>query len=140
MGRFKISYTLDKNLKPEEVDISESKEVKITDSRGELPDLVVADEDTARKYIDYFNQPKKEQAINQTFKFIHGELDKIDDVNSKLIRPEETVYYTDDDNGEPIYHMALKDRLFFDGYLANVRESRKRVDNYLEKLQRILLE
>ena len=101
MGRFKISYTLDKNLKPEEVDINESKEVKITDIMGELPDLVVADENTARKYIDYFNQPKKEQAINQTFKFIHGELDRIDDMNSKLIRPEETVYYTDDDNGEP---------------------------------------
>ncbi|MBQ2652552.1 MAG: hypothetical protein IJF83_03265 [Methanobrevibacter sp.] len=140
MVRFKISYTIDKNLKPEEVDVDKHKEVKITDLTGVLPDLVVADENVARKYIECFNQPKKEAAINQTFKFIKGELDRVDDMNSKLIKPEETVYYTDTDDGEPVYHMSLKDRLFFDGYHANVRESRKRVDGYLEELQRILLE
>jgi len=140
MGRFKIAYNIDKDLKPEEVDVSKAKEIKITDLTGTLPDLVVADEAVARKYIEYFNQPKKEQAIDRTFKYIHSELNKVDEMNSALVKPKETVYYTDDDDGEPIYHMALKDRLFFDGYLENVRRSRKQVDNYLNELQRILLE
>lgn len=140
MSRFKIAYNIDKNLKPDEVDVSKAKETKITDLTGALPDLVVADEKVARQYINYFNQPTKEEAINRTLKYIQGELSKVDEMNIALVKPKETVYITDTDDGEPIYHMALKDRLFFEGYQVEVRQSRKRVENYLKELQRILLE
>lgn len=138
MTRFKISYTISKNLKPDEVDLKEVRDVKITDICGVLPDLSVGDEEIAREWIKYFNTPEdKMRKFEMLSKSIKGTLTGLNDLNSKLVKPEEDKYF-DEESETDVYIMPLEKRLFYDGYLQEVRVKTNSIYNNLDELQKLI--
>jgi len=139
MVRFKIGYSLDKDLKPEEVNIAEAKEIKIIDLREKLPDLIVKEEKVARAWLTYLNDSSRETAIDQHIKGIKNDFEHFSDVSMKLIRPKEDEYY-DEAIEEYVKVMDLKDRLFFDGYIAQVNKTRNNINGKLSALKNLIME
>ena len=138
MTRFKISYNISKNLKPDEVDLKKVSDVKITDACGVLPDLSVGDEKIAREWIKYFNTPEdKMRKFEMLSKSIKGTLTSLNDLNSKLVKPEEDKYF-DEELEEDVYIMPLEKRLFYDGYLQEVRVKTKSIYNRLDELKKLI--
>ena len=140
MGRFKISYTISKNLKPDEVNLKEVRDVKITDMCGVLPDLIVGDEKTAREWIKYFNTPQdKIHSFEMLSNSIKGTLTGLNNLNEKLVKPEEDHYY-DEELEEDVHIMPLEKRLFYNGYLQEVRVKTKSIHNDLDELKKLLFD
>lgn len=139
MGRFKIGYSLEKDLKPEEVNIAEAKEIKIIDLREKLPDLVVKEEKVARAWLTYLNDSSREADIDQHIRGIKNDFEQFSDVSMKLIRPKEDKYY-DEAIEEYVQVMDLKDRLFFDGYIAQVNKTRSNINGKLSSLKNLIME
>lgn len=141
MVRFKIGYHLDKDLKPEEVNIAKSKEVKIIDIKEELPDLIIKDESVAREWLNYLNtSPDKEYEINNHIASIKSYFEKYADINTELIKPKETKYVVDDDEEYEYYEMELTDKLFYEGYKAELNRTRNNINGHLTALKNILME
>ena len=98
-SRFQLAYGKGETLTPEELKKLElkDKEIKIKDNTGELPDLIVNDVGTARKYIDYMNRPQDEKKITDLVLNIRGTLEKLNNLNQALIQPEKIIIGEDEE-------------------------------------------
>lgn len=139
MSRFKIAYGLDKNLKPGEINIAQAKTVKIIDLRKELPDLIVADEKTAREWIKYWDNTDKESSIDQYIIGIKRDFATYVDLNTDLIEPKGKNYY-DEDTEEYVQVLDVKDKLFYKGYLEECRKTEANINGKLSALKNLILE
>lgn len=138
MTRFKISYNISKNLKPDEVDLKKVSDVKITDACGVLPDLSVGDEKIAREWIKYFNTPEdKMRKFEMLSRSIKGTLTGLNDLNDKLVKPAENKYF-DEESETEVYIMPLEKRLFYTGYLQEVRVKTNSIYNDLDELKNLI--
>lgn len=141
MSRFDLAYNIGENLTLEEIqkiDLKEN-EIKIKDSEGELPDLIVNDVDTARKYINYMNRPQDEKKITDLVLDIRGTLEKLNNLNQALIQPEKIII-GEDEEGEPIYNTPLKEELWYVGYIHRVNNYNRSINSNLTELKNKLLE
>lgn len=139
MTRFKIAYNLDKNLKPEDINIKQAKQVKIIDLRKELPDLIVADEETAREWIKYWDNTDKESSIDEYIKGIKKDFTYYVNLNKELIEPKGKEYF-DEDAEEYVSVLGLRDKLFYNGYLEMCRKTEANINGKLSALKNLILE
>jgi len=139
--RFQLAYGIGENLTPEEINKLElkDKEIKIKDNTGELPDLIVNDVESARKYIDYMNRPTDEMKINNLVIGIKSTLESLNGLNQQLVQPARIIIGETED-GEPIYETPLKEELWYNGYLHRVNNYTKRIHHDLNELKNKLLE
>ena len=140
-SRFQLAYGIGENLTPEELKKLElkDKEIKIKDNTNELPDLIVNDVDTARKYIDYMNRPQDEKKITDLVLNIRGTLEKLNNLNQALIQPKKIII-GEDEEGEPIYNTPLKEELWYVGYIHRVNNYNSSINSKLTELKNKLLE
>ena len=140
-SRFQLAYGIGENLTPEELKKLElkDKEIKIKDNTGELPDLIVNDVNTARKYIDYMNRPQDEKKITDLVLNIRGTLENLNNLNQSLIQPEKIII-GEDEEGEPIYTTPLKEELWYIGYIHRVNNYNSSINSKLTELKNKLLE
>ena len=140
-SRFQLAYGIGENLTPEELKKLElkDKEIKIKDNTGELPDLIVNDANTARKYIDYMNRPQDEKKITDIVLNIRGTLENLNNLNQALIQPEKIII-GEDEEGEPIYTTPLKEELWYIGYIHRVINYNSSINSKLTELKNKLLE
>lgn len=141
MPRFKIAHDIGKNLTVEEINKLDLKDktIKIIDTHEKLPDLIVNDVDTARKYIDYMNRPQDEKKITDLVLDIRGTLEKLNNLNQALIQPEKIII-GEDEEGEPIYNTPLKEELLYLGYIHRVNNYNSSINRKLTELKNKLLE
>lgn len=139
MTRFKIAYNLDKNLKPEDINIKQAKQVKIIDLREELPGLIVADEEAAREWIKYWDNTDKESSIDEYIKGIKKDFTYYVNLNKELIEPKGKEYF-DEDSEEYVSILGLRDKLFYNGYLEMCRKTEANINGKLSALKNLILE
>ena len=145
-NRFRIVHYIGENLTPEEVikHKNDVKKVKIQDITEELPDLIVENEEIAKKYIAYMNTKTPSTEINDVFDKISSKLDNLNYLNYELLKPErEIIGYTEDewdDEKTPIYsEIPLNDKLWFQGYNSEVDKYRKSIVDELNKLKKTMI-
>lgn len=139
MTRFKIAYNLDKNLKPEDINIKQAKQVKIIDLRKELPDLIVADEEAAREWIKYWDNTDRESSIDEYIKGIKKDFTYYVNLNKELIEPKGKEYF-DEDAEEYVSVLGLRDKLFYNGYTEMCRKTEANINGKLSALKNLILE
>ena len=140
-SRFQLAYGIGENLTSEELKKLElkDKEIKIKDNTGELPDLIVNDVNTARKYIDYMNRPQDEMKITNIVLGIKSTLESLNGLNQQLVQPAR-IMIGENEEGEPVYETPLKEELWYSGYIHRVNNYTRRIHHDLNELKNKLLE
>lgn len=145
-NRFRIVHYIGENLTPAEVikHKNDVKKVKIQDITEELPDLIVENEETAKKYIEYLNTKTPPTEINSIIDKVYENIIELNGLNYRLLKPErEIIGYTEDewdDEKTPIYsEIPLNDKLWFQGYTSEVDKYRKSIQDELNKLKKTMI-
>ena len=145
-GRFRIVHYIGENLTPEEVikHKNDVKKVKIQDLTDELPDLVVADEETAKEYINYLNTKTLPEEIKEVIDEVHSGISDLNFFNYNIVKPEPEItgYEKDEYTSEisPVYgEISQNEKLWFKGYNAEIKERSKKIRESLEELKKTIL-